>query len=130
MSFSGISLIACGDFNHFLLVMTGPSDMLYYPLNASNDSLESKVGRTIYEEFTTVVLLKQQMLVTDPVWFNFLWHLQVRDVQEHHLGMLWRLLVGSRGSGDAVDHKMAPWNTASLVTPQHAVWMQWNKEAS
>ncbi|KAJ7028351.1 hypothetical protein C8F04DRAFT_886815, partial [Mycena alexandri] len=89
---------------------------LYYPINAIDDSIDSKIGRMIYEELTTVVLLKEQMRVTDAVWLDFLRHLRVGNVQEHHLAMLRGLIS-------------APWNEASLVTPRHAVRTQWNDEA-
>ncbi|KIN95737.1 hypothetical protein M404DRAFT_49684, partial [Pisolithus tinctorius Marx 270] len=36
----------------------------------------SQLGRAIYMEFTTVVILKEQMRVTDPVWHDFLEHLR------------------------------------------------------
>ncbi|KAJ6479041.1 hypothetical protein C8R45DRAFT_762088, partial [Mycena sanguinolenta] len=91
------------------------------------DSLESKIGRTIYEEFSTVVILKEQMRVTDPVWRDFLSHLRVGDVQRHHLAMLRSLVFGKEHGVPSVDFESAPWNDASLVTPRHAVRNQWNE---
>ena len=35
-------------------------DALYYPSNSLTDSIGSQVGRATFEEFTTVVILKQQ----------------------------------------------------------------------
>ncbi|KAJ7937536.1 hypothetical protein B0H13DRAFT_2226473 [Mycena leptocephala] len=116
-----MAVIICGDFHQFPPVATAMSETLYNPMDAINDSIESKVGRTIYEEFTTVVLLKQQMRMTDPVWLDFLLHLQVGIVQEHHLAMLRILIVGKKGSGSE--------NDIALVTPRHAVRTQWNDEA-
>ncbi|KAJ7017151.1 hypothetical protein C8F04DRAFT_1244317 [Mycena alexandri] len=130
VSFGGISLIDCGDFHQFPPVATGPSEALYYPIDTIRDSIDSKIGRMIYEEFTTVVLLKEQLRVTDTVWLDFLRHLRVGNVQEHHLAMLRTLVVQGRGIQGNIDFETAPWNEASLVTPRHAVRTQWNDEAA
>ncbi|KAJ6622669.1 hypothetical protein B0H10DRAFT_2340322 [Mycena sp. CBHHK59/15] len=102
---------------------------LYYPIDPIHDSLESKLGRMIYEEITTVVLLKEQMRVTDLVWLDFLRHLRVGNVQEHHLAMLRTLIIRRSGSTDGINFERVPWSEASLVTPRHAVRTQWNDEA-
>ncbi|KAJ6471674.1 hypothetical protein DFH09DRAFT_1476501 [Mycena vulgaris] len=119
------------DFHQFPPVATGATEPLYYPIDAINDSLESKLGRMIYEEFTTVVLLKDQMRVRNPVWVDFLQHLRVGNVQEHHLAMLRTLIVGKPGTSPAEGgSKTDDWNEASLVTPRHAIRTQWNEEAA
>jgi hypothetical protein len=38
--------------------------------------LDCQIGRTIYEKFNTVVLLKEQMRITDPIWYKLLSNLQ------------------------------------------------------
>ncbi|KAJ6546758.1 hypothetical protein DFH09DRAFT_926907 [Mycena vulgaris] len=82
-------------------------------------SLELKLGQMIYEEFTTVVLLKDQMRMTDPVWLNFLRHLRVGNVQEHHLAMLCTLIVGKPGTSPAEGgSETDDWNEASLEAPR------------
>ncbi|KAJ7187076.1 hypothetical protein C8R46DRAFT_1274132, partial [Mycena filopes] len=101
---------------------------LYYPINPMSDSIDSKIGRMIYEELTTVVLLKEQLRVTDLVWLDFLRHLRVGNVQQRHIAMLRTLIVGKGNGADSFD--AAPWNDASLVTPRHAVRTQWNDEAA
>lgn len=70
--------------------------------------------------------------VTDAVWLDFLRHLRVGDVQQHHLTMLRTLIVGNNGNngnGAAVDFNSHPWNDAALVTPRHAVRNQWNEQS-
>ncbi|KAI6143860.1 hypothetical protein EDD17DRAFT_1781734 [Pisolithus thermaeus] len=62
-------------------------------------------------EFQMVVLLQQQMQVTDEVWQEFL----------HHLCM---------GPGTSwPDFTRSPWALACLVIPHHAVQQQWNHAA-
>lgn len=56
-SFGGVNVIILGDF--FPSVARPIRDALNYPSNAETDSLGSQIGRAIYEEFTTVVTLKE-----------------------------------------------------------------------
>ena len=106
------------------LVVTGVT--LYFPSNPERDSAESQSGRAIYEEFTTVVILQEQMHVTDPVWHDFLVHLRDGRVKEEHISML-RTLVITNSNCPPTDFKNSPWDSASLVTPRHAVQRQWNE---
>ncbi|KIM69167.1 hypothetical protein SCLCIDRAFT_103778 [Scleroderma citrinum Foug A] len=89
---------------------------------------DSQTGHTIFEEFTTVVTLKEQMHVTDPVWQDFLQHLRVSQVQECHIAML-RTLVLTNPKCVEMDFSSPPWNNASLVTPCHGVCQIWNNVA-
>ncbi|CAK5281207.1 unnamed protein product [Mycena citricolor] len=109
-SFGGINVILCGDFHQFPPVATSPTQALYHPPQPG-DSLNTKVGRSIYEEFTTVVILKQQMRDTDVVWLDFLRHLRVGDVQEHHLAMLRTLVIRPQDNMNT-----GPWKDATLVS--------------
>ena len=59
-SFGGISVIMCGDFHQFPPVAVSPHEALYFP-SKPHDSASSKLGRATYEEFNTVVVLKEQM---------------------------------------------------------------------
>jgi hypothetical protein len=83
------------------------------------------VGRTIYEEFTTVVVLKQQMRVVDPVWQDFLQHLRQGHVQQHHMDMLHRMDL-SHTDCASTDFTCPPWNESVLITPRHGVRTKWN----
>jgi len=74
--YGGISVIVLGDFHQFPRVARPLRDALYYPVDLSNDSLSSQIGRVIYEEFTTVVELKEQRRISGPVWHDFLQHLR------------------------------------------------------
>jgi len=127
-SFGRVNVILCGDFHQFPPVATLPTEALYFPSNPQRDSAESQLGRAIYEEFNTVVLLKEQMRVTDPVWRYFLKHLRYGQVKEEHVKMLQTLVI-TNPDCSATDFKSSPWDTASLVTPWHAVQCLWNEEA-
>ena len=90
-----------------------------------------EIGRAIYDnvkEFTSVVTLKEQKHVSDPVWHDFLQNLRRGTVNAEHIQML-RSLVIKKNSPQAVDFSSEPWNDAALVTPRHAVRVQWNNMA-
>src|ERR1700676_3110192 len=92
-SFGGIHIILCGDLHQFPPVAKAVSEALYYPINLATDSTDAQVGHMIYEEFNTVVILREQLRVTDQVWHDFLQHLRYGQVQPHHVDMLRTLLV-------------------------------------
>jgi hypothetical protein len=74
-SFGSINVVLCGDFHQFPPVAIPLCKALYHPTSFSA-LVESQLGHKIYEEFSTVVLLKEQMRVTDHVWREFLDHLR------------------------------------------------------
>lgn len=129
-SFGGMNVILCGDFHQFPPVAGRASDALYFPINLGRefDIIDMQLGRKIYEEFTTVVILKEQVRCTDPVWHDFLRHLRYGRVQERHLTMLRTLVLGDP-TCLPTDFTEAPWNNSSLVTPRHAVRKHWNDSA-
>ncbi|KAI4527074.1 hypothetical protein K523DRAFT_216189, partial [Schizophyllum commune Tattone D] len=85
------------------------SERLYHPTKAA-DAAAMAAGRAIYEEFTTVVVLRQQMRVTDTVWHGFLQRLRY-------------------GQNTPDDRDMLDDMTPYLITPRHAVRRQWNEAA-
>ncbi|KIM52121.1 hypothetical protein SCLCIDRAFT_41067, partial [Scleroderma citrinum Foug A] len=128
-SFGGISVILCSDFFQFLPVTCAPSEALYFPTTTVQCNREdSQTGCTIFEEFTTVVTLKEQMQVTDPIWQDFLQHLWVGQVQEKHITMLCTLVLTNQNYVET-DFCLQPWNNASLITPRHGVRRIWNDTA-
>ena len=144
-SFGGLNVILCGDLHQFPPVACSKREALYHPLT-TKDSTDAQVGRQTYEEFNTVVILKEQMRVSDPTWRDFLVHLRYGRVESRHLKMLWTLLLKRpvpgkspqspphadppTGSLPAVDFTTKPWADAALITPRHAVRTQWNQAAS
>jgi hypothetical protein len=124
-SFGGLSVILLGDFHQFPPVARPIRDALFYSYNAERDGPTSQIGRAIYEQFSTVVILKEQKRVSDPVWLDFLQHLRQGQVNESHLRML-RSLIVRRQAGMSTNFHIDPWRDAVLVTPRHAVRNQWN----
>ena len=59
---------------------------------------------------------------------TLLTHLWYGRIQEHHLTVLRKQLIKHPNSSSP-DFSSEPWNTASLVTPRHAVRTQWNDAA-
>jgi hypothetical protein len=85
--FSGINVILCGDLHQFPPVAGAKRDPLYFS-SLSTDSIDLKTGRMIYDEFTMVVVLHEQVRVTDMGWKEFLWRLRKGIVREDDLTML------------------------------------------
>ena len=122
-SFGGLNVILCGDLHQFPPVACAKSEALYHPVNLAKDSDDAKIGRRIYEEFSTVVTLREQMRVTDQEWRDFLVRLRYGRVQRHDLTMLRSLLL----QHSPIDFASPPWADASLITPRHAVRTHWNQ---
>ncbi|TFY81855.1 hypothetical protein EWM64_g2158 [Hericium alpestre] len=129
LSFGGINVILCGDFHQFPPVAVANHEALYLPADLTRDSLDSQIGRAIYEEFKDVIILKEQMRVTDSVWHKFLQNLRYGRIQQDDLDML-RTLIISNPNCPPIDFAVAPWDSAALVTPRHAVRKQWNEAAT
>ncbi|KAI6130701.1 hypothetical protein EDD16DRAFT_1429020, partial [Pisolithus croceorrhizus] len=106
----------------------GGISALYFPSSTQRTSTHAQLGRAIYEEFQTVVVLTEQLRVVDVVWRDFLAHLRMGRVQQHHVAML-RQLVLTTPKISLPDSSAAPWADACLVTPRHGVRHMWNHAA-
>jgi hypothetical protein len=128
-SFGGINVILCGDLHQFPPVATARQNALFYrdPPRVK-DPTDAILGRQIYEEFTTVVILKEQMRVVDPVWRAFLDRLRHGKVEPKDLEMLRRLVI-TNPECPPRDFAKYPWQDMRLVTPRHAVRRHWNEAA-
>ncbi|KAI0652107.1 hypothetical protein C8Q79DRAFT_875430, partial [Trametes meyenii] len=126
-SFGGISVILCGDLHQFPPVARSPLEALFRPANLAADNEDRLLGRKIYEEFTTVVILKQQIQVVDSRWRLFLDNLRYGRVTQDDVVMLRGLVIGEPGKVSDVSEER--WSSVSLVTPRHAVWKAWNNAA-
>jgi hypothetical protein len=99
-SFGGLNVILCGDLHQFPPVALKRNDVLYRSINVSLDDFESQIGRAIYEEFTTVVILRQQNRVTDPEWKALLSHLRMGKATEDNVNMTKSLILSAQNSKD------------------------------
>ena len=153
VSFGGLNVILCGDLHQFPPVACGKREPLYYPIKM-DEPIMLQVGRRIYEEFSTVVILQEQMRVTDHVWRDFLDHLRYGRVEPRHLKMLRTLLLRRQAPNTPLEHSpnapslpnphtdpteaispfadfsVQPWADASLITPRHSVRTRWNQAAT
>ena len=124
--FRGLNVILVGDFHQFLPVTMKPSAALYLPCNLDKDTDKDMLGRKLYKQFDVVVRLKTQVRVTDPEWLDLLQHVCHGNCQENHITML-RQLVLTNQNCPPTDFTVTPWKEALLVTPRHAVRIQWNR---
>jgi PIF1-like helicase len=125
-SFGGVSVILCGDLHQFPPVTGPPREHLFRPVDIIRDSDTCKSGRVLYEEFETVVILREQKRITDPIWHTMLTNLRKGHVQEEDISMLRGLIIGKSTPGPT-DFDVDIWKNASLVTPRHGVRVAWNK---
>ncbi|THG93156.1 hypothetical protein EW026_g8002 [Hermanssonia centrifuga] len=123
-TWGGVNVIFCGDLHQFPPVAQGKTEFLFHPLYGST------TGQRLYEEFTTVVVLREQMRVTDEVWRDVLVHLRRGEVRRRHIKILRKLVLKPCRAEDNPDFTQAPWDTVSLVTPRHAVRNLWNENAA
>ncbi|KAH9971591.1 hypothetical protein BGW80DRAFT_1159948, partial [Lactifluus volemus] len=128
-TFGGLNVVLCGDLHQFPPVAKGSGEFLFTPNKPGVDSQECQSGGEIYKEFKTVVILKEQKRVTDPVWHRMLTHLRAGEMTIEDVQMLRELVIGHSSESD-VDFGVEPWSNAALVTPRHAVRIMWNQLAA
>ncbi|KAJ3571837.1 hypothetical protein NP233_g3490 [Leucocoprinus birnbaumii] len=121
--FGGLDVILFGDFHQFPPVARS-GKALYEPSKKEQDTL----GHQLYQQFTTVVILQEQMRVQDQRWLSFLKRLRVGGCHADDLHFLRRL---SLTNPECVrpDYTRGPWLNPVLVTSRRAVKDSWNKEA-
>jgi hypothetical protein len=124
--FGGMNVIICGDFHQFPPVAGGSGSALYY---RSGKTDEHAAGRMIYEAFSTVVILGEQVRVKDAVWMEFLRRLRVGEVGVEDIKMLEALVIQPNATSQ-IDFRTSPWNDACLITPRHGVRVAWNQAAT
>jgi hypothetical protein len=127
-TFGGINVVLCGDFHHFPPVAGGPQEALYAASQPGVDTQEQLVGREIYEEFSTVVILKEQMRIIDSGCKKMLSRLQYGRVQKDDIDLLHKLVISNKEC-PPVNFEDEEWRKASLVTPRHGVRRAWNDAA-
>lgn len=119
--FGGINIIMLGDFHQFPPVKAA-NCALYCQVGISE---LGAVGKNLYDQFKTVVELKQQMRMKDEVWIALLERLREGECGEEDLKLVRKLLLTEEGC-DILDFSKLPWSDVVLVTPRHGARIQWN----
>jgi len=81
MTHSNENEASFGDLHQFSPVTQQHRQSLFYPIHHT-DTTDAKIGRQIYEQFETVVILREQYRVTEPEWKEFLNHLRKGEVTD------------------------------------------------
>lgn len=126
--FGGLNVILVGDFHQFPPVVSRRSAPLYWPVDCRDDSEDDILGRKVYEQFTTVVQLKEQIRVKDEVWHDVLQHVRYGNCRQQHIDTIKKLIV-TDPECPSTDFNSPSWKDAKLITPRHAVRTQWNSAA-
>ncbi|KAF5321196.1 hypothetical protein D9619_001956 [Psilocybe cf. subviscida] len=123
LPFGGMNVILSGDFHQFPPVQK-PYGALYVDSHPK-DSREAIIGRELFLQFETVVILKEQSRTKDQGWMDILDRLQIGQCTEDDIDKLKKLVL-TNPQCERPDFSQAPWNDAILVTPRHAVREEWN----
>ena len=124
-AFGGLNVILGGDFHQFPPVVARQSAPLYWPVDSRHNSEDDIFGQKIYEQFLTVVQLKEQIRVKDPVWHDVLQHIHYGNCRKEHIDIIKNLII-TNPNCPPIDFNSSPWKDARLVTPRHSVRNQWN----
>jgi hypothetical protein len=126
--FGNLNVILAGDFHQFPPVIARRGAPLYWPVDILHDMEDDIIGRKIYEQFKTVVQLKAQIRVQDPVWHDILRHIRYGNCRQEHIDSIQKLII-TNPDCPPTNFNSAPWKDAKLITPRHAVRTQWNSAA-
>lgn len=120
--FGGINVALLGDFHQFPPIANSKK-VLY---NSSPDSHDAQIGRTLFEQFDTVIHLDEQMRITDPVWDSILKRTHTGECTVNDLTKIDHLVLDDK---ECVlpDFTAPPWNNCVLVTSRNAVQTMWNR---
>ena len=124
--FGGMDVIDFGDFHQFPPV--GNVSAALYCDRADTDDAHGLQGRSIFMEYDKVVILKEQMRITDDVWTRVLGRLRVGECTEEDMVEVQRLVL-TDPMCEIPDFTKEPWSDATLITPQNATKDLWNTAA-
>ena len=120
--FGGISMVLLGDMHQFPPIANTNKELYNrFPIDHS-----SRLGRTLFEQFDSVIHLEEQMRVQDPVWEHILTRTRTGDCNAEDLAEIDCLVLGN-AECVTPDFTTAPWNDCILVTSRNAVQMLWNE---
>jgi hypothetical protein len=107
--FRGVNVILSSNFHQFPPVAGSRNAPLFWPCDSSKDSTEELLGRKLYEEFSIVVHLKEQELLTQIGWTCCNTFVTVAVV---------------RTISNCSDHSSLPTHHALLLISQHHLGMK------
>ncbi|CCO35196.1 DNA repair and recombination protein pif1,mitochondrial [Rhizoctonia solani AG-1 IB] len=128
VAFGGVNVIIAGDFHQFPPVIGGASNGALYTPTGPNATSKMLVGRLIYEQFRTVVLLKKQFRVEDGEWSGVLSRARHGSCTSEDIKTIRGLILDPAKDKDLLSQP--GWADAVLVTPRHTVRHRWNELAS
>lgn len=124
--FGGMNVILAGDFHQFPPVGNA-SGALY--VEKEDDSARAKIGREVFKQFETVVILNEQIRMKDKGWSQMLDKLRVGECSHEDIEEIKKLVL-SNPNCERPDFQQEPWSSAVLVTSRHAVREQWNEHST
>lgn len=124
--FGGMDIIDFGDFHQFPPV-GNPTAALYCD-RPDTDDTHGLRGRSIFLEYDKVVILREQMRITDDVWTGILSRLRVGDCTKDDINEVQKLVL-TNPNCEVPDFTKPPWCDATLITPRNAAKDLWNSAA-
>lgn len=114
--FRGVNVALLSDFHQFPPIANS-KNVLYNP---SPEIHNAQIGRTLFEQFETVIHLDEQMRITDPIWDSILTRARTRECTANDLAEIELLVLENR---DCVhpDFTASPWSDCVLVTSRNAI---------
>lgn len=122
-SFGGMDVIDFGDFHQFPPV--GNATAALYCDRPDTDGAHALKGRSIFLDYDQVVILREQMRITDEIWTGILSRLRVGECTEDDIREVQKLVLTSP-TCEIPDFTTSPWCDATLITPRNATKDLWN----
>jgi len=116
--FAGMNVICIGDFHQFPAVRNMKGAL--YLDAPTTDSSEALLGREIFKQFDTVIILRKQNRIHDEVWTRILGRLRVGECNVNDINEINKLVL-THNECDRLDFNSPLWCNAMLVTPRHSV---------
>jgi hypothetical protein len=125
-SFGGMDIINFGDFHQFPPV--GNASVALYCDRPDTDDAHGLMGRSIFLEYDKVVILQDQMRVTDDLWTKILSRLRIGECTEEDINEVKKLVL-TDPECEVPDFTGDLWGEPTLITPRNAVKDMWNSAA-
>lgn len=123
--FGGSDMLLTGDFHQFPPV--GQYKKALYISHPFNHRCE--IGRNLFLQFQTVVLLTKQMRIVDYSWTNILRRARSGDCSAEDISAVQHLVL-TDPTCSIPDFASTPWDDTILITPRNSVRTYWNEAAS